>query len=75
MAQVWKVMLFANRRAAVVPTIWLKTIDGVLCCYWPPVDEKKAEKLAIKYTPPAQGWKIHRNVTVLKCYGETNYKL
>ncbi|KAL2102395.1 hypothetical protein ACEWY4_001563 [Coilia grayii] len=69
MAQVWKVVEFQDRSAAVVPLIWLASIDGELCCYWPPLEEKKIEKAAMSYIPPAQGWHVHRGVRVLKTCG------
>ncbi|XP_060770056.1 uncharacterized protein LOC132881528 [Neoarius graeffei] len=69
MAQIWKVVEFQDRSAAVVSSSWVVDVDGEVGCYWPPFGGNKAVKAAMNCTPPGQGWRFHQKIRVLATCG------
>ncbi|XP_060754228.1 uncharacterized protein LOC132865712 [Neoarius graeffei] len=69
MAQIWKVVEFQDRSAAVVSSSWVVDVDGEVGCYWPPFGGNKAVKAAMNCTPLGQGWRFHQKIRVLATCG------
>ncbi|KAL2087967.1 hypothetical protein ACEWY4_016795 [Coilia grayii] len=68
MAQVWKVVEFEDKGAAVVPGSWLEEAGDSANCFWPPsstYDHFKVQRAIVNHLPPNPTWNLHGGVRVL----------
>ncbi|XP_076130792.1 uncharacterized protein LOC143112403 [Alosa pseudoharengus] len=66
MAQMWKVVEFTDKGAAVVPSSWLEEAWESWRCYWPgSYDHWRLQKAVLNHLPPGQNWDVFDDVRVL----------
>ncbi|XP_041921756.1 uncharacterized protein LOC121685350 isoform X1 [Alosa sapidissima] len=66
MAQMWKVVEFTDKGAAVVPSSWLEEAGESWRCYWPgSYDHWRLQKSVLNHLPPGQNWDVFDDVRVL----------